>query len=135
MVDVRMGCAATVAVGGGVLDAQVDTGPRPGPAGAGGFLSTLNAAEQALFTLALGVFKEVNSVSGTILGEESGGLGPTFNGNSCAMCHAQPAVGGSSPGLKSPQKPVPNPQVALATLDGATNTAPSFINANGPARE
>jgi len=35
---------------------------------------------------------------------ESGvGLGPAFNRNSCAMCHAQPAIGGSSPGLKSPQ--------------------------------
>ena len=51
------------------------------------------------------------------------------------MCHAQPAIGGSSPGQKSPQNPVPNPQVALATLDGATNTVPSFITANGPVRE
>jgi hypothetical protein len=30
---------------------------------------------------------------------------------------------------------VPNPQVALATLDGATNSVPSFITANGPVRE
>jgi len=62
-------------------------------------------------------------------------LGPTFNGNSCAQCHAQPAVGGSSPGLISPQSSVPNPQVALATLDGATNSVPSFITDNGPVRE
>ena len=51
------------------------------------------------------------------------------------MCHAQPAAGGSSPGLSSPQNPVPNPQVALAKLDGATNTVPSFITNSGPVRE
>jgi CxxC motif-containing protein (DUF1111 family) len=110
-----------------------DPGPRAGAAGAGGFFSTLNANEQLFFTQALARFQEVDSVSGNI--EAGVGLGPTFNGNSCAMCHAQPAVGGSSPGQNSPQHPVPNPQVALATLDGATNTVPSFITANGPVRE
>jgi CxxC motif-containing protein (DUF1111 family) len=110
-----------------------DPGPRSGAAGAGSFFSTLNANEQLLFNQALGVFKEVDSVQGTI--EPGKGLGPTFNANSCAMCHAQPAVGGSSPGQKSPQNPISNPQVALATLDGATNTVPSFITASGPVRE
>jgi len=43
------------------------------------------------------------------------------------MCHAAPAVGGTSPAL--------NPQVALATLHGATNTVPSFITESGPVRE
>ena len=51
------------------------------------------------------------------------------------MCHAQPAAGGSSPGLQSPQHPIPNPQVALATLDGAKNSVPPFITASGPVRE
>ena len=37
--------------------------------------------------------------------------------------------------MSSPQNPVPNPQVALATLDGATNSVPSFITAAGPVRE
>src|SRR5262245_30503718 len=78
---------------------------------------------------------EVDSVSGTIDGEGDGGLGFTFNGNSCAQCHAQPAIGGSSPGLKSSQNPVPNPQVALAILHGATNSVPSFITADGLVRE
>jgi CxxC motif-containing protein (DUF1111 family) len=78
---------------------------------------------------------EVDSVSGTIPGETGSGLGPTFNGNSCAQCHAQPTIGGSSPGLKSPQNPVPNPQVKLASLDGATNKIPAFITAAGPIRE
>jgi len=48
------------------------------------------------------------------------------------MCHAQPTAGGSSPGLTSRDEPHPNPQVALATLDGATNSVPSFISAHGP---
>jgi CxxC motif-containing protein (DUF1111 family) len=80
-------------------------------------------------------FLEVQSVSGAIAGEDSGGLGPGFNGNSCKMCHAQPAIGGSSPGNKSPQNPMNNPQVALASLDGATNFIPPFITADGPVRE
>jgi CxxC motif-containing protein (DUF1111 family) len=55
------------------------------------------------------------------------GLGPRFNLDSCSGCHSHPAVGGSSPPT--------NPQVALATAAGAKNTLPSFITANGPARE
>jgi CxxC motif-containing protein (DUF1111 family) len=98
-------------------------------------LPALNAAERALFDTSLDVFEEIDSVSGGVVGEDGLGLGPSFNGNSCAMCHAQPAVGGSSPGLESPQNPVPNPQIALATLDGAKNTVPSFITAAGPVRE
>jgi CxxC motif-containing protein (DUF1111 family) len=115
--------------------AQKDPGPRSGSASAGGPYPSLNSNEQTLFSSALQVFLEVDSVSGSIAGEPGRGLGPTFNGNSCAMCHAQPAVGGSSPGLSSRQTPVPNPQVALATLDGAGNSVPSFITANGPVRE
>ena len=92
--------------------------------------ANLGACEQAVIRL-----QEVDSVHGTV-GTESGlGLGPTFNGNSCATCHSQPAVLGSSPGMASPQNPVPNPQIALATLDGAKNTVPSFITAAGPVRE
>ncbi len=112
-----------------------DPGPRPGTAGAGGFYPTLNATEQAFFSSGQGTFQETDSVSGTVPGEPGVGLGPGFNGNSCAQCHAQPTVGGSSPGLNSPQNPVPNPQVALATLDGATNVVPPFITPNGPVRE
>ncbi len=117
------------------LHAQSDPGPRPGPAAAGSYYPSLGAKEQAFFSQAQGRFQEVDSVSGGIAGEAGSGLGPTFNGNSCAQCHAQPAVGGSSPGIASPQNPIPNPQVALATLDGATNTVPEFITENGPVRE
>ena len=113
--------------------AQKDTGPRPGSAGGGGPYPTLNANEQNFFSQAFLRFQEMNSVSGGI--EPGNGLGPTFNGNSCAMCHAQPTIGGSAPGLSSPQNPVPNPQVALAKLDGASNSVPSFITASGPVRE
>lgn len=113
--------------------AQKDPGPRGGAATAGGGYPGLESNYQAFFNQALARFQEIDSVDGTT--EPGSGLGPTFNGNSCGMCHAQPAVGGSSPGLTSPQNPVPNPQVALATLDGATNTVPSFITAEGPVRE
>ena len=110
--------------------AQQDPGPRPGPATAGGPYPTLNANEQAYFEQSFLRFQEVDVVTGP-----SPGLGPTFNGNSCAMCHSQPFFGGSGPGLNSPQNPVPNPQVALAGLAGATNFVPSFITSNGPVRE
>lgn len=68
-------------------EAQQDPGPRPGPTGAGGPYPTLNANEQAFFSQAFLRFREVSSVSGAI--EKGSGLGPAFNGNSCAMCHAQ----------------------------------------------
>ena len=113
--------------------AQSDPGPRPGRSGSGSPYPTLSQAEVQYFLTAIQRFTEVDSVSGQL--ESGKGLGPTFNGNSCAMCHSQPAFGGSSPGLKSPQNSVPNPQVALATLHGATNTIPSFITAEGPVRE
>ncbi|HTU34775.1 MAG TPA: di-heme oxidoredictase family protein [Candidatus Acidoferrum sp.] len=122
----------------GILQAQSaaqDPGPRGGPAGAGGYYSTLDANEQFYFSQAQARFQEVDSVSGKLGGEPGTGLEPTFNGNSCAMCHAQPAVGGASPGLTSRQNPIPNPQVGLATLDGALNVVPPFITANGPVRE
>jgi CxxC motif-containing protein (DUF1111 family) len=117
------------------LHAQTDPGPRTGPAAAGSFYPTLNSNEQSFFTQAQLRFQEVDSVSAAIAGEPGSGLGPTFNGNSCAQCHAQPTIGGASPGLLSPQLPIPNPQVALATLDGATNTVPSFITTTGPVLE
>jgi CxxC motif-containing protein (DUF1111 family) len=104
---------------------QTDPGARKGAAAAGGAYPTLNSGEKAIFNDALLRFQEVDSVSGTI--ESGSGLGPGYNANSCAACHAQPAVGGSSPTL--------NPQVAQATLDGARNSVPFFISSSGPVRE
>src|SRR5882672_11845491 len=96
--------------------AQTDPGPRLGPASAGGPLATV---DPIYFAVTKKVFEEVDDVAG--------GLGPRFNMNSCGGCHAQPATGGSSPPT--------NPQIAVATLNGANNTIPSFITANGPVRE
>src|SRR5579862_2980514 len=131
----RLACAVCLVPGAGKLVAQTDPGPRGGPAGAGGGFPTLNSTQAIYFAQALSRFQEVDSVSGTIAGESGVGLGPAFNGNSCAQCHAQPAPGGSSPGLASKQNPVPNPQVALANLDGAKNQVPPFIKVDGPVRE
>lgn len=128
-------CLGLVAVIIPPLHAQTDPGPRPGPAAVGSFYPTLNSNEQAFFNQAFLRFQEVDSVSGGIAGETGTGLGPTFNGNSCAQCHSQPTIGGASPGMLSPQNPIPNPQVTLATLDGALNSVPSFITANGPVLE
>jgi len=58
---------------------------------------------------------------------DGGGLGPSFNENSCLVCHAFPIEGGSSGTI--------NPQVKIATLDGAKNTVPPFISSTGPIRE
>src|SRR5215471_2064378 len=119
----------------GLLQAQFHPGPRGGSAVAGGPYPTLNANEKAFFNQALDVFNEVDSVSGNIPGEDGTGLGPGYNATSCASCHAEPAPGGSSPGLNSRINPRPNPQVAQATADGARNVVPSFITATGPVRE
>jgi hypothetical protein len=134
-VSLSLSLFAFAAIGIAPLHAQNDPGPRSGPAAAGSFYPTLNPNEQNFFNQAQLRFQEIDSVSGGIPGENGVGLGPTLNGNSCAQCHAQPTIGGSSPGLSSPQNPIANPQVALATLDGATNAVPSFITADGPVRE
>jgi CxxC motif-containing protein (DUF1111 family) len=120
--------------------AQSDPGPRGAPAGAGGAFSGLNASEVAFFNAARDRFKEIDSVSGGVAGEAGVGLGPTFNGNSCAACHAQPDVGGTSPHPTLGIGPgrANNPEVALATLDrvpGGNQTVPSFVTAAGPVRE
>jgi CxxC motif-containing protein (DUF1111 family) len=110
-----------------------DPGPRPGPAGAGGFYPTLNAAEQAAFANGISQFIEDEPVPDIPQG--NGGLGPGFNSTSCGSCHSQPATLGTSPSPSSPQVPQPNPQIAAAMEMGAKNTIPSFITPNGPVRE
>ena len=108
--------------------AQHDPGPRPVDSGAMPKpLSDLTPDMQSFFKDAMADFMEVDSVTGTMPGEGGAGLGPTFNGNSCAQCHAFPVIGGSSPAA--------NPQVELASLDGAMNNIPSFITSAGPVRE
>ncbi len=127
--------AITLLLSGPGLQAQVDPGPRGGPPGAGGPVPTLNVNETRFWDGGLAQFQIIFSVSGTIAGEPGRGLGPGFNGNSCAQCHAEPAIGGSSPGLNSPTHPIPNPQIILAILDGATNFVPAFITPPSPVVE
>jgi len=103
-----------------------DPGPRTGPAGAGGPLAGLDPAILPFFLSGFQNFIEVESVTGSIAGTGAG-LGPRFNLDSCAGCHAQPTLGGSSPAL--------NPEIAVATRLGATNQVPFFIQADGPIRE
>ena len=55
------------------------------------------------------------------------GLGPRFNLDSCAGCHTQPDIGGTSPSV--------NPQVEVAKKERAHNEVPSFIKKDGPVRE
>ncbi len=115
----------TGVMAGRVLLAQ--NGPRPGqPNNPGGPLPGLNATEVAWFNEGAERFKEVDSVAGTQPGAEGKGLGPRFNGTSCAQCHAHPTVGGTSPRI--------NPQIGAATNFGARNTLPQFIQQNGPVR-
>ncbi|MGA9798018.1 MAG: di-heme oxidoredictase family protein [Terriglobales bacterium] len=121
------GIAFSVILNPGTVTAQKDPGPRPVTAAGPQSLPGLPSDLQSFFTDAMSSFMEIDSVSGSISGESGTGLGPTFNGNSCAQCHAFPVIGGSSPAS--------NPQVQLANLDGALNTVPSFITSNGPVRE
>jgi CxxC motif-containing protein (DUF1111 family) len=115
----------------------IDTGVPTGPARAGGAYAGLSANDKKYFDEAKDVFAEKDSVSGTVTDFEGSGLGPTFNGESCAMCHAQPEIGGTSPNAANPaaagQKT--NPQIALASRNMAANSVPEFLTADGPARE
>ena len=127
---------------GGALDPPVTdlrgTEPRGRDVGAGGPLLGLSTDEVNFFLAARVRFQEVQSVSGSVSGEDSTGLGPTFNANSCASCHAEPTLGGTSPHPAIGFVKRPNPQVAFATLDrlpGRDQVVPSFIFADGPVRE
>lgn len=108
------------------LYAQPRQGPRPGTPTAGNPLQGLSTSEIAYFQEGAARFREIDSITGTQPGAPGVGLGPRFNGNSCAQCHAFPAVGGSSPQV--------NPQIAVATSFGAQNKIPAFLQQNGPVR-
>ena len=121
--------------------------PLPSP------LSGISTAELNLFCAAIGRFQDIDSVSGVIqntgasqctpvdhghnntnstigCNETGTGLGPRFNGNSCAMCHIFPVVLAASPSV--------NPEVAVSTLDGAQNSLSSlsaFINSSSAIKE
>jgi CxxC motif-containing protein (DUF1111 family) len=96
-----------------------DPGVRTGAAAAGGAIAGLTANQTTLFSAGQEDFVDEESVAD--------GLGATMNLDSCAGCHMQPAIGGSSPYI--------NPQVAFAAKNGAVNILPSFITPSGPVRE
>ena len=107
------------------IDAQFrarDPGVRGGAAGAGGMLPGLTTDEQEMFNVGLEDFGEEEKVAD--------GVGPRFNFVSCAGCHAQPAIGGSSPAA--------NPLFRVVgdlRFSGTQNRMPSFITPGGPVRE
>ena len=96
-----------------------DPGPRAGAIGAGGPIAGLTSPENEYFMAGRDEFVDAEDVTD--------GLGPTLNLDSCVGCHSQPATGGTSPAL--------NPQIAFVNKNGGTDKLPSFITANGPARE
>ena len=112
-----------------------DPGPRGAPIGAGNPIAGLTDSQTGFFQDGQLRFGEIASVSGKLFGEVVVGLGPGYNSNSCGSCHSQPDTGGSSPSRNAFPNIGPNPQVAVANLDGATNTLPFFIAADGPVRE
>ncbi len=121
--------------------------PLPNP------LPGISQKELDLFCAAVGRFQDIDSVSGVVLPGSNGqcapvdnghnqnsstiscnetgtGLGPRFNGNSCAMCHVFPVVLAASPAH--------NPEVDVATLDGGQNSLSAlsqFINATSAVKE
>ena len=107
------------AIDPGVRRAATDNGPPVA-------LSGLAADELAFFEDGMARFDTVEVVSGATQ-KQGNGLGPRFNSNQCASCHSQPYMGGSSPAH--------NPLLRVATADGAANSIPWFITANGPIRE
>jgi len=120
---VAVALATCVCIAGQKAQGPVDPGVRGGAAGAGGPLPGLTADEAAFFQDGLSRFLDIE----TVTGGNNTGLGPRFNSNQCFSCHSQPDAGGSSPAK--------NPLIAVATLNGATNTVPWFIAPNGPVRE
>jgi CxxC motif-containing protein (DUF1111 family) len=110
-----------------------DPGVRGGSVDSGQAFAAVQANSNTLeyFTNGQARFQEIESVQNG----PNNGLGPRFNSNQCANCHAQPAVGGSSPSVSAFPNIGQNPQTEVYNLDGARNNLPPFITADGPVRE
>jgi hypothetical protein len=136
-VAIASAAALTLASGSTLWAQLTDPGVRTGTPGAGTFQATLTQFEQdsecpgqQTFMQTIGVpVSEVtnNNCAGSTypVVVQSGGLGPAFNSNACSSCHAQPAVGGSSPPA--------NPLFGVYNLLGAKNGMPFFESKTGPA--
>jgi CxxC motif-containing protein (DUF1111 family) len=91
----------------------------------GDMMPHLTGVERELYRAGRDAFIRTISVQGDSgISNTEAGLGPRFNGDSCAMCHAYPAIGGSSPSN--------NPEVQAARREGARNTIPGLVRPNGP---
>lgn len=70
-------------------------GPAPAKDGLGGPVAGLDEATRALFLAGKSEFEDVKTIED--------GLGPVFNGRSCAECHGAPATGGAGGDLQRTQ--------------------------------
>jgi CxxC motif-containing protein (DUF1111 family) len=120
--------------------ASLDPGPRTGftvAGNPGNPIQGLTPQQMAFFQNGLSQFIEVEGV--TLPSPGNGGLGPTFNSNSCGSCHSQPATGGTSPSMNAfpfvGQIVGQNPQFTVGQLMGGSNRIPFFVTADGPVRE
>jgi len=111
-------CAAWAFDGAGDETRAKDPGVRGGLPGAGDPIKGLSTVETKFFTDGATSFTTVRGAKD--------GLGPRFNLDNCAGCHAQPAVGGTSPTM--------NPQFAVSLL-GPNNDVPMFIRPTDPVTE
>ncbi len=109
-------CALVCSVA--ALPAETDPGPRSGPARSGLPLQGISTSELNYFNQGKEAFNEVDRVEN--------GLGPRFNLDGCGGCHSHPATGGASPAI--------NPQIAMASKEGALNQVPAFLREDGPIR-
>jgi CxxC motif-containing protein (DUF1111 family) len=130
--------AVSLATAGAMHDQSdsddLDPGPRGGSVGAGKPIQALSPQQEAtFFTNGVGQFTEIEDVVLTSPG--NGGLGPTFNSNSCSSCHSQPATGGTSPSANAYPFAGQNPQFTVGQYMGGTNTIPYFVTPDGPVRE
>jgi len=110
---------------------QQDPGPRKGAPGGGGPYLTLTPNELSLFSHAFLRFGKQVSVSGRL--KKARGWDRRLTGT-VARCVMRSLRREEAARGDQPEEPHANPQVALATLDGATNSVPSFITASGPVR-
>jgi CxxC motif-containing protein (DUF1111 family) len=121
--------------------ASLDPGPRSGfvvlPGNVnnpGNPIQNLTGGQGAAFQNGLTQFIEVEPVT-LAGGPGNGGLGPTFNSDSCGSCHSQPATGGTSPRADVGPALKQNPQFTEGQVASGTNAIPFFVTADGPVRE
>jgi CxxC motif-containing protein (DUF1111 family) len=110
--------AGVILTWGMALQAQTDPGTRAMSLTTGDPLPGITTSELERFVEGKSTFSEIDGVAN--------GLGPRFNMDSCAGCHAYPVTGGASPAV--------NPQIAVAVKNGANNHLPPFIQPDGPVR-